>query len=101
MKLQTVAVTGVANSTPIVINTNTNPVNIGFGVIVTGTVSYTVQHTFDDPIIGFTNWFSHPSVVTKTANFDGSYAFPVTGVRVINASGSGTATLELVQAGIA
>jgi hypothetical protein len=101
MKVQTVTTTGVANSAAIVINTNTNPANIGFGVIITGTVSYTVQHTFDDPAVGFTTWFNHPTIASLAANADGNYAFPITGVRIINASGSGTTTLKLVQAGIA
>ena len=100
MKQQTVSQTGVGSSNNIVINTNVTPVNIGFGVIVTGTVTYTVQHTFDDPAVGFTTWFSHPSVAGETTNQDGNYAFPVTGIKVLVNSGTGTATLKLIQAGI-
>ena len=81
-------------------NTNISPFNVGFGVEVSGTVDYTVQHTFDDPGVGFTTWFSHPTVAGETANADGNYAFPVTGVKLLVNSGSGTATLKLVQAGI-
>ena len=100
MKQQTVSKTGVGSSNAIVINTNVTPVNIGFGVVVTGTVTYTVQHTFDDPAVGFTTWFSHPTIASKTDNQDGNYAFPVTGVKVLVNSGSGTATMNLLQAGI-
>jgi len=81
-------------------NTNISPFNVGFGVIVSGTVNYTVQHTFDDPITGFSTWFSHPTVASQAANADGNYAFPVTGIKVLVNSGSGTATLKLIQAGI-
>ena len=101
MKVQIVSKTGAGSSTPIVVNTNTNPVNIGFGVIVSGTVDYTVQHTFDDPAVGFSTWFPHPTIAAKAINQDGNYAFPITGVRVTVNSGGGTATLKLVQAGIA
>ena len=59
-----------------------------------------MQHTFDDPGVGFTTWFNHPSIATLSANADGNYAFPVTGIRVSVASGGGTATLSVVQAGI-
>jgi hypothetical protein len=52
-------------------NTNISPFNVGFGVIVSGTVDYTVQHTFDDPAIGFTTWFPHSSVAAQAANADG------------------------------
>jgi len=100
MKVQTVSKTGVGSSTPIVMNTNISPFNVGFGVIATGTVDYTVQHTFDDPAVGFTTWFSHPTVAGETANADGNYAFPVTGIKVLVNSGTGSATLKLIQAGI-
>ena len=81
-------------------NTEVTPFNVGFGVILTGVVDYTVQHTFDDPATGFTTWFDHPTVAAQTSNQDGNYAFPVTGVRLTVNSGGGTATLKLIQAGI-
>ena len=100
MKLQTVAKTGVGSSGSLVMNTNVTPFNVGFGVIVTGTVTYTVQHTFDDPAVGFSTWFSHPTISVETTNQDGNYAFPVTGIKLLVTAGDGTATLKLVQAGI-
>lgn len=100
MKVQTVSKTGTGSSSALVMNTNISPFNVGFGVSVTGTVNYTIQHTFDDPAVGFTTWFDHPSVASESTNQDGNYAFPVTGVKVLVNSGGGTATLELVQAGI-
>lgn len=100
MKVQIVSKTGVGSSSALVMNTNVTPFNVGFGVLVTGTVNYTVQHTFDDPAVGFSTWFSHPTVAGQTANADGNYAFPVTGIKVLVNSGDGTATLKLVQAGI-
>ena len=58
---------------------------------------------FDDPAVGFTTWYSHPTIASKTDNQDGNYAFPVTGIKLLINSGTGTysATLNLVQAGIA
>jgi len=100
MKVQTVSKTGVVSSSALVMNTNISPFNVGFGVVVTGTVDYTVQHTFDDPAVGFTTWFSHPTIAAQIANADGNYAFPVTGIKVLVNSGSGTATMKLIQAGI-
>lgn len=100
MKLQTVSKTGVGSSSALVMNTNITPFNVGFGVVVSGTVDYTVQHTFDDPAVGFSTWFSHPTIAGESTNQDGNYAFPVTGIKLLVNSGSGTATLKLVQAGI-
>lgn len=103
MKVQTVSKTGTGSTTPLVMNANISPFNVGFGVAVTGTVNYTVEHTFDDPSVAFgvsTTWFPHPSVASQAAAADGNYAFPVTAIRLTVNSGGGTATLKLIQAGI-
>ena len=101
MKVQTVSKTGTGSSTALVMNTNCTPFNVGFGVVVSGTVNYTIQHTFDDPSVGFTTWFPHPTIASQSANADGNYAFPVTGIRLTVNSGGGTAAFNLIQAGIA
>ena len=101
MKVQIVAQTGAGSTSALVMNTNTNPFNVGFGVIVSGTVNYTVQHTFDDPAVGFTTWFPHPTIASQASSQDGNYAFPVTGIRLTVNSGGGSATLKLIQSGIA
>lgn len=100
MKTQTVSKTGTGSSSAIVMNTNISPFNVGFGVIATGTVTYSIQHTFDDPAVGFTVWYTHPTIAAKSDNQDGNYAFPVTGIKVLVTAGAGTATLNLIQAGI-
>ena len=101
MKVQTVSKTGTGSSSALVMNTNCTPFNVGFGVVVSGTVTYSVQHTFDDPAVGFTTWFSHPTIAGKSDNQDGNYAFPVTGIKLLVTAGGGTATMNLAQAGIA
>lgn len=101
MKVVVLSQTGAGSTSAIVTNTNTNPFNVGFGVIVDGVVDYTVEHTFDDPAVGFTNWFPHPTIAAQIADADGNYAFPVTGIRLTVNSGAGSATLKLIQAGIA
>ena len=100
MKVQTVSRTGTGSTDAIVINTNVTPVNIGFAVVVTGTVNYSVQYTYDDPS-GFTTWFDDATITSKTGNEDGSINFPITGLKVLVNSGTGTVTLSVVQAGIA
>ena len=103
MKVQTVSQTNAGSSNAIVINTNTNPCNVGLGIVITdGTPTYTIQHTFDDPSSDLntsTNWFTHPTLFDQTDNADGNYAFPITAVKVV-VSGTGTVVLKLVQAGI-
>ncbi len=100
MKVQIVSKTGTGSSSAIAMNDNVTPFNVGFGVTATGTVTYTVQHTFDDPATGFTTWFSHPTIAGKSDNQDGNYAFPVSGIKLLVTAGAGTATMNLIQAGI-
>jgi len=100
MKVQTVSKTGTGSSSALVMNTNQTPFNVGFGIVATGTINYTIQHSFDDPTVGFTTWYSHPTIASKTDNQDGNYAFPVTGIKILVNSGTGTATMSLIQAGI-
>jgi len=100
MKVQIITRTNVGASDALVMNTNVSPFNVGFGAVVSGVATYSVQHTFDDPAIGFTTWFSHPTITGESTNQDGNYAFPVTGIKLLVNSGDGTATLNLIQAGI-
>lgn len=97
MKVQTVSQTGAGSTSPIVINTNVTPVSIGFGIVVSGTVNYTVQYSYDS---GLATWFD-TTTASKTANDNGSLAIPVAAVRLTVNSGTGTATMSLIQAGIA
>ena len=91
----TLTKTGAGSTNAAVTDYYVSPYNIGFGVVVSGTVNYTVQHTFDG-----TNWFNHPTIASQTTNQDGNYAFPVLQVRLTVNSGGGTATMTMIQAGL-
>lgn len=92
--------TGTGSSGVIPLDHKTSPFNVGFGVVASGTVTYKVQHTFDECITATpTDWFDHSDVTAKTANADGNYAFPVRGIRVTVTAGTGTATITAIQAG--
>lgn len=64
------------------------------GVIVTGTITYNIEYSFDDPaglLNNTSNWFVHASGSAKTANQDVSMAFPISAVRIkVTASTSGS-----------
>ncbi len=76
------------------------PFNVGLGVVVSGTLTYTVEHTFDDiqdPSVTPTA-FDNAGLVSQTANNDGNYAFPVRAIRLnVTAFTSGDATLTIIQ----
>ena len=101
MRVQTVSKTGTGSSSPVVINTNVTPVNIGFAAVVSGTVNYSIQFSYDDPAVGFTTWFDDVTITSKTGNEDGSINFPISAIKVLVNSGTGTVTLNVIQAGIA
>ncbi len=95
---------GVGGSIPIPVDKNVTPTSIGLGIVITGTVDVTVQHTFDDVFAGASTiftWFDHPTLVNVVANGDGNLAFPPTAVRLLTNSGIGTAEFDLIQAGLA
>lgn len=103
-----VTVGSAAASNVIPLDQYISPFNIGLGVTLSpgASLTYTVQHTFDD-IWSSTfnpstaNWFSHATMVNKTTSFDGNYAYPVTAIRLnVTVWASGTATLTAVQAGM-
>ena len=66
--------TGAGSSSVAPLDTYRNPFNVGIGVVVSGTVNYTIQHTFDDVFNPSVTpvWFSHPTLASLSANSDGN-----------------------------
>ena len=98
-------ISGASGVSPVFpVNTYVAPTNLGLGTTVTGTITYTVQYTFDDvfatgynPSSG--NWTNHPSLTAQTASKDSNIAYPVSGVRIISTAGTGSVTLTIIEAG--
>lgn len=83
--------------------------NISIGIDVTGTVNYTVQHSFDDPnsptspvAIGAMHWMNCPDLIAVAATTDAYTFYPFTPIflRLLMNSGSGTATMTAVQSSV-
>lgn len=95
---------GTKNSAVAMLDTYKNPFNVGFNAVVTGTATYTVQHTYDDPFAdtfspATANWVNHANVAALTATRAGSYDFPIRAMRLQQTAGNGSVSLTLVQAG--
>lgn len=96
-------VTGVGESQVYPVDTYISPSNMGLAVLVTGTITYKVQYTFDNVfaptyVAASGNWFDHPTLV-GSASGSSNIAYPVTGIRLITTAGSGSAALTIIQAG--
>jgi len=77
------------------------PFSVGFGCVVSGGVTYSVQHTFDDiQTVSSPTWFESPDVSNVSATKQGAYITPVNAIRLNVTSGSGAVTMTLTQAGI-
>lgn len=95
---------GISTSEVMPVDQYLNPTNIGLGITVTGVVDLDVEHTFDDVFDENFNpatatWFQHPTLNGVTADDDGNYAFPPTGIRLNQTAGAGSAILNVIQAG--
>jgi hypothetical protein len=101
MRPQTVTVGSATSSAAIPMDHKVNPTSISLGLVITGTGTYKVQHTFDnifDSSVSPT-WLDHATLTGKTANADGNYAFPVRAIRLTcTAWTSGSGTLTAIQA---
>ena len=76
-----------------------SPFNIGLAVVVNGTITYDIEHTFDDVFDSTVTptAFKHSTLVSQTANKDGNYAFPIRAIRLNNTAGTGDTTLTILQ----
>ena len=99
MRPQIFSITGTGQSAWVPLDYKQNPFNVGFGVVATGTVTYDVEHTFDDVFDSAVTptAFKHETLVSQTTNQDGNYAFPIRAIRLNNTAGTGTSTATLLQ----
>jgi hypothetical protein len=85
MRAKKITVTGTGTSAWIPLDNKQAPFNVGIGcVIVSGTATYSVEHTFDDvfdttvtPVA-----FANSTIAAVTTNKDGNYAAPVKAIRL-------------------
>lgn len=92
------------NSQPVILDKIRNPFNVGFGCVVSsgGTITFSVQHTFDDlTTVASPTWFNHSVVNGQSASVFNSYAFPIAAVRLQVTAGTnpGSVTATFIQAG--
>lgn len=99
MRPQVISITGTGTTAWIPLDYKQNPFNIGLGIVVNGTITYDIEHTFDDVFdVSVTpTAFKHSTLVAQTTNNDGNYAFPVRAIRINNTAGTGSTALTILQ----
>jgi hypothetical protein len=106
----TIGTSGVVSSEWIAITPTANPVNIGIGVVVSGTINYTVEYTYDDlqnPTSGLfpTAWsITSGTLTAKAANGDtgaNPFNFPISALRLtVNSfTNPGNVKMTVIQSG--
>ena len=102
MRPTSVTQTNAGSTAWIPVDWRSNPFNLSLAcVVVSGTPTYKVEHTFDnvlDPTVTPTA-FTHEFITASTTNDDGNYAFPITGVRLTISSGTAVVTMTVIQPG--
>lgn len=99
MRPQIFSKSGTGTSAWIPLDYKQSPFNVGFGVVVSGTITYDIEHTFDDVFDSSVTptAFKHSTLVSQTANKDGNYTAPIRAIRVNNTAGTGSTTVTLLQ----
>lgn len=103
----TVGTSGLASTMWQIVNTNADPCQFGIGVVVTGTISFTVEYTFDNPNAmptgTFPTAFAFSDLTSKVANTAAALNMPVRAIRLSQNSLTypATATMTIIPAGLA
>lgn len=100
-----VGTNGVGSSPWFFVDRGVNTIEIGVGVVVSGTVNYDVEYTYDDPndpytVSGYPTPFNS-SLANSAVNGDVAIKAPVVAVRLTINSGTGTAKAVFTQSGVA
>jgi len=95
--------TGSGTTPWIPVDYKQSPFSIGIGCVASGTVTYSIEHTFDNVLDP--NFTATPTAFKNTGitsvvnvNANGNYAFPIRAIRLNNESGTGTVTVTILQA---
>ena len=104
----TIGVNGLGDAHAVPLDMYPNPFNVGIAVVITGSPTYTVQHTFDNPFASSfdpstATWFNHDDsgMVGATTNQNSNYSYGCRASRVRMTAGSGaTLVITYTQAGL-
>ena len=97
----TISKTGTGRSTVIASDSFQTPFNVGIVATVTGTATFNLEISMDDPSTGTPSvWAIDAGFSAKTAAANGSITVPHHAMSINITGGSGTVTAYVVQAGV-
>lgn len=97
----TISRTNTGRSTIIASDSFQNPFNVGLIITITGTPTYNIEISMDDPTIGTpTVWAAPTGFSALTAAANGSITVPHHALSINITGGTGTVTAYIVQAGM-
>lgn len=104
MILKTLSKTGTGRSGVVAPDDFQAPFNVGIGAKVTGTATFNIEYSMDDPMAaGYdpatATWFVASGFSAVSANTGGSFTVPCKAISINITSGAGTVSAQFVQAG--
>ena len=104
MKLTTITATGVSRSNVCAVDDFQTPFNIGIGAKLTGTATFNIEYSFDDPMAdGYTaagaTWYVASGFSALSATTGGAFTVPCKAISINITANTGSVTATIVQAG--
>ena len=104
MNLNTITVTGVGRSGVCAVDDFQAPFNVGIGAKLTGTATFNIEYSFDDPMTaGYTaagaTWYIAPNLGTLSASTGGALTIPCKAISINITASTGTVLATIIQAG--
>lgn len=104
MQYPKISKTGTGRSAITVVDDFQAPFNLGVGTKVTGTVTYNIEYSLDDPNAeGYSSasatWYIAASFSASNASAGGNIEIPCRAVSINVTAGTGTVEANIVQAG--
>jgi len=97
----TISKTGTGRSAIIASDSFQNPFNVGIVATVTGTATFNIEISMDDPSTATPSvWAVDAGFSAKSSAINGSITVPHHGLSINVTSGTGTVTAYIVQAGV-
>lgn len=98
MRPKVISVTGIGVSPTIPLDWRSPDFKCSIQCDVTGTVTYTIEHTLNNPFGPDTlNWLANNPVKAKTEATDANYVLPVRAIRLNVTAGTGTVTMTVLN----